>query len=72
MNYRLILRQEAERDLDQAYNWYNEKVPGLGSDFLVIVERTLESIRLILPVSQLFIVRYNEHYCAGFLMGSFL
>jgi toxin ParE1/3/4 len=45
MNYRLILRQEAERDLDQAYNWYNVKVPGLGSDFLVAVERALESIQ---------------------------
>lgn len=45
MNYRLILRQEAERDLDQAYNWYNVKVPGLGSDFLVTVERALESIQ---------------------------
>jgi toxin ParE1/3/4 len=45
MNYRLILRQDAERDLDQAYNWYNEKVPGLGSDFLVVVERALESIQ---------------------------
>jgi toxin ParE1/3/4 len=46
MNYRLILRQEAERDLDQAYSWYNEKVPGLGSDFLVVVERALESIQV--------------------------
>lgn len=41
----MILRQEAERDLAEAYRWYNEKVPGLGSDFLAVVERALESIK---------------------------
>ena len=45
MNYKLILRQDAEKDLAQAYKWYNENVPGLGSDFLVVVERALESIQ---------------------------
>ena len=45
MSYKLILRQEAERDLAGTYNWYNEKVPGLGSDFLAVVERALESIQ---------------------------
>lgn len=44
MKQTLILRQEAERDLTEAHAWYEEKVPGLGSDFLVVVERTLESI----------------------------
>ena len=45
MKYGLILRQEAERDLAEAYRWYSEKVPGLGSDFLAVVERALESIK---------------------------
>jgi plasmid stabilization system protein ParE len=45
MKYKLILRQEAERDLAEAYRWYSEKVPGLGSDFLAVVERALESIK---------------------------
>ncbi len=45
MNYELILRQDAEKDLAQAYKWYNENVPGLGSDFLAVVERALESIQ---------------------------
>ena len=44
MKQNLILRQEAERDLTEAHAWYEERVPGLGSDFLIIVERTLESI----------------------------
>ncbi len=45
MNYKLILWQDAEKDLAQAYKWYNENVPGLGSDFLAVVERALESIQ---------------------------
>ena len=44
MSCKLILRQEAERDLTEAHAWYEERVPGPGSDFLIIVERTLESI----------------------------
>ncbi len=44
MKYKLILRQEAERDLAEAYRWYREIMPGLGSDFLEVVERALESI----------------------------
>ena len=45
MSYKLILRQEAERDLIEAYKWYEEKVPGLGTDFLAVIERALESIQ---------------------------
>jgi toxin ParE1/3/4 len=45
MSYKLILRQEAERDLIEAYKWYGEKVPGLGTDFLAVIERALESIQ---------------------------
>ena len=45
MSYKLILRQEAERDLVEAYKWYEEKVPGLGSNFMAVIELTLESIQ---------------------------
>lgn len=45
MKQKLILRQEAERDLSEAHAWYEEIVPGLGSNFLVVVERALEFIQ---------------------------
>jgi toxin ParE1/3/4 len=45
MSYKLILRQEAERDLVEAYKWYEEKIPGLGTDFLAVIERSLKSIQ---------------------------
>ena len=45
MKQELILRQEAERDLAEAHAWYEERVPGLGADFLAAVEQVLESIQ---------------------------
>jgi len=45
MKKTLVLRQEAERDLAEAHAWYEERVPGLGSDFLAVVEQTLEDIQ---------------------------
>ena len=45
MKQKLILRQEAVQALAEAYAWYEEQVPGLGSDFLAAVERTLQSLQ---------------------------
>lgn len=45
MSYKLILRQEAERDLAETHKWYNEHVPGLGYDFIAVVERALKSLQ---------------------------
>ena len=38
MKKRLILRSEAEADLTEAYHWYEDRVSGLGSEFLQSVE----------------------------------
>ncbi len=45
MKRELILRQEAEQDLVEAHAWYEERVPGLGAEFLAAVEQTLEYIQ---------------------------
>ena len=45
MKYKLILRKGAEKDLSEAHHWYNEKVQGLGAEFLAAVERTLNAIQ---------------------------
>jgi len=41
----LIVRPEAERDMAEAYDWYERQRPGLGEDFLLRVEAGLDSIR---------------------------
>lgn len=35
---------EAETDLEEAFGWYQEQVPGLGHEFLAAVEKQLEQI----------------------------
>ena len=45
MTYPLILRPEAEKDLLDAFRWYDERVPGLGLRFLESVELTLTQIQ---------------------------
>jgi len=44
MKYQLRLRTEAEKDMSQAYNWYNDQQTGLGDVFLCSVETMLEKI----------------------------
>jgi len=44
MNYKLIIRSEAESELLDAVKWYEEKVKGLGSNLLLNVEAAIESI----------------------------
>jgi toxin ParE1/3/4 len=43
--WNLIVRQEAENDLIEAYQWYEQQYLGLGESFLKCVETSLDSIR---------------------------
>jgi plasmid stabilization system protein ParE len=45
MKKALIIRPEAETDLAEAFAWYEERVPGLGSDFLLSVDAALASVQ---------------------------
>ena len=40
----MIIRPEAEADLVDARNWYEEQRQGLGAEFLLCVEEVLERI----------------------------
>jgi plasmid stabilization system protein ParE len=44
MNRDLVVLPEAEADLADAYTWYEERLPGLGSAFLLSVEAVIHSI----------------------------
>ena len=45
MTRRLILRPEAEADLAEAYEWYEQRRAGLGQSLLLSVEAALASIQ---------------------------
>ncbi len=40
----VILRSEADLEFGDAAEWYERQRPGLGADFIVCVEETLEHI----------------------------
>ena len=44
MQPRLLLEPEARADLAEAFVWYEDQRPGLGSEFLAEVARVLENI----------------------------
>src|SRR2546427_1246516 len=44
MQPRLLLEDEARADLAEAFTWYEQQRPGLGSEFLAEVALVLDSI----------------------------
>ena len=41
----VLLVREAEHDIAAAYEWYEDRRPGLGEDFLSAAEACIEGIR---------------------------
>ncbi len=42
---RLIVRPEAEAEMTDAFDWYEDRVPGLGSEFLLCVDAVFSAIQ---------------------------
>jgi plasmid stabilization system protein ParE len=45
MSYKLVIRAEAETEIDEAFRWYEERRSGLGKDFVLRVDACLSIIR---------------------------
>ncbi|MEK7285924.1 MAG: type II toxin-antitoxin system RelE/ParE family toxin [Nitrospirota bacterium] len=45
MNYKIIIRPEAENDLKETFSWYEDKRIGLGYDFLLQVDAGIRFIK---------------------------
>ena len=44
MSRQLIIRPEAQDELADAFGWYEERLPGLGDEFLLSVDSVLDAI----------------------------
>jgi toxin ParE1/3/4 len=44
MSYKLIVREKAEQQANDAYWWYEERLGGLGDEFLLSVDACINSI----------------------------
>jgi hypothetical protein len=61
MSYKAILRPEAELDLEDAYDWYENQVKGLGEGLLAKVDDTLNLSKKIQRFFQSFTKTFVEH-----------
>ena len=57
MKYKVIVSPEAENDLSKAFSWYEEKLPGLGDDFLLQIDA---GINLLSKNPKLHPIEYRE------------
>ena len=44
MNYNLLIRRQAKRDLQRAAKYYEKQLAGLGRDFVTEIDKVLERI----------------------------
>jgi plasmid stabilization system protein ParE len=44
MTRRLIIRPEAEAEMADAFDWYEDRVPGLGADFTLCLDAVFSAI----------------------------
>jgi len=44
MKYPIIIRPQAEDEIQSAYYWYEKRREGLGKDFLLCIEEIIERI----------------------------
>ncbi len=45
MTYNVIVRPEAEREIQEAFDWYEERSEGLGAEFLRAADACLSGVR---------------------------
>ncbi len=45
MKKNLIIRPEAERDIREAFSWYETQIPDLGANFLLHFDAALRSLQ---------------------------
>lgn len=71
MNHRLIIRKRAENQINEAYDWYENKKSNLGNDFLTSIEDSLMTIEKDPEAFQLKYKNIRAIYTKHFPYGVF-
>lgn len=59
MPYKIKIEPEAQEDIQEAIDWYNEQQKGLGRKFLLELKEFFQHLR----ISPFFQIRYDEVRC---------
>ena len=51
MTYQLIIRPEAELDIEDAFEWYGDKLESLGTEFVIAVDAAFSKNSFIPRIS---------------------
>lgn len=46
MSYAIVLSSLAEKEIENSFNWYEDRLPGLGMRFLEFVEKSILQLSL--------------------------
>ena len=61
MSYAVVFKEEAQKDISEAYNWYESKLANLGEGFLAELEVYVKTLE---REPQIFQIRNaNRRYC---------
>lgn len=71
MTYRLVIRERAEKQIEEAYEWYEKKQIGLGDNYLDVIERSLMLIQINPKLFQFKYKNIKAIYTKQFPFGIF-
>jgi plasmid stabilization system protein ParE len=60
IQYKISIDQDALKDIQDATDWYNEQLPGLGGHFQRLVKAQISSLK---SNARLYSVRYDDIRC---------
>lgn len=61
MNYKIVLLEEAENDLDDAFLWYELQQPNLGKKFIQYIQKGINFIKIYPEASERKIKNVHRH-----------
>lgn len=62
MTYKIKIEPEAQQDIQEGIDWYNDQQPGLGRNFHSEVKAFFEKLK----ISPFFQIRYDDVHCLVF------
>jgi hypothetical protein len=72
MAVKLIIAPEAEKDIVEAYDWYEGRRSGLGEEFLSCLDACIESIQRTPEIYSIVHETYRRGWYAVFPLQSFM
>lgn len=69
MSYEIIVRSEAQSDIQEIVRWYEKKEKGLGNYFLLCLDASLESLKRYPTAARIIRHEYRRLFVRKFPVG---